>query len=86
MPLDPTSDQLTLPLSTSGAAAIDVAWQCARAGGALALASFRGDHAIDIKGHRNIVTETDVAAELRIIEILRAEYPDHAVPLRRDSG
>ena len=46
------------------------AWRCEH---------FRGDHAIDIKGHRNIVTETDVAAELRIIEILRAEYPDHAV-------
>jgi len=32
-----------------------------------------------VKGHRNIVTETYVAAELRIIEILRAEYPSHAV-------
>jgi myo-inositol-1(or 4)-monophosphatase len=78
MPLDQPAS-IALPTSTSGAQAIDVAWQCARAGGALALANFRGDHAIDIKGHRNIVTETDIAAELRIIEMLRAEYPDHAV-------
>ena len=56
-----------LPTSTSGMQAIDVAWQCARAGGGLALERFRGDHAIDVKGHRNIVTETDVVAELRII-------------------
>jgi len=69
----------SLPISTSGRRAIDIAWQCARAGGGLALEHFRGDHAIDVKGHRNIVTETDVAAELRIIEILRAEYPDHGI-------
>ena len=68
-----------LPRSASGAEAIDVAWQCARAGGDLALANFRGTHAIGVKGHRNIVTETDVAAELRIIEILRGEYPDHKI-------
>ena len=68
-----------LPISSSGIAAIDIAWQCGRAGGALALAKFRGTHAIDIKGHRNIVTETDVAAELRIIEILRSEYPTHKI-------
>ena len=69
----------TLPRSASGAEAIGVAWQCARAGGNLALANFRGAHTIDVKGARNIVTETDVAAELRIIEILRGEYPDHKI-------
>jgi myo-inositol-1(or 4)-monophosphatase len=68
-----------LPLSATGKTPIDVAWLCGRAGGGLALANFRGDHAIDVKGHRNIVTETDIAAELRIIEILQAEYPTHAV-------
>jgi myo-inositol-1(or 4)-monophosphatase len=68
-----------LPLSATGKTPIEVAWVCARAGGGLALANFRGEHAINVKGHRNIVTETDVAAELRIIEILRAEYPAHAV-------
>ncbi|HEY8173421.1 MAG TPA: inositol monophosphatase family protein [Dehalococcoidia bacterium] len=70
---------VTLPLSRSGAKAIDVAWRCARAGGALALERFRGDHDIDIKGHRNIVTETDVAAELLIKQIIADEFPDHAV-------
>lgn len=69
----------TPPRSTGGAAAIDVAWECARAGGQLALARFRTAHDIDIKGHRNIVTETDVAAELRIKAILAAAYPDHKI-------
>ena len=68
-----------IPLSASGATALDIAWQCARAGGGLALKRFRTAHDIDIKGHRNIVTETDVAAELRIKAILAAEYPGHKI-------
>lgn len=69
----------TLPYSTSNATALDVAWRCARAAGDLALARFRGDHEIAIKGHRDIVTETDVEAELAIKSILAVEYPEHAV-------
>jgi myo-inositol-1(or 4)-monophosphatase len=70
---------LGLPASTSGASAIDVAWMCARAAGDLALSRFRGDHEIDVKGHRNIVTNTDIEAELRVKEVLGAEYPDHKI-------
>jgi fructose-1,6-bisphosphatase/inositol monophosphatase family enzyme len=68
-----------LPRSTSGAAAIDVAWRCARDAGAHALARFRGAHVIDVKGHRNIVTETDVECELRIKAILAEEFPEHRI-------
>ena len=67
------------PLSTSGATALEIAWRCARAAGDLALVRFRTPHAIDIKGHRNIVTETDVEAELRIKAILADEYPRHKI-------
>ncbi len=74
-----TQTSRVLPRSASGVPAIDVAWQCARAGGAIALERFRGAQTIDIKGHRNIVTETDVAAELRIMSILAVEYPDHKI-------
>ncbi len=52
---------------------------CARAAGDLALSRFRGDHQIDVKGHRNIVTNTDVEAELRVKEVLAAEYPSHKI-------
>ena len=70
---------ISLPVSTSGATAIDVAWQCARSGGGLALSRFRGDQVIDVKGHRNVVTETDVEAELRIKAILADAYPQHKI-------
>lgn len=68
-----------IPIAAGGGSALDVAWECARAGGGLALERFRTAHDIDIKGHRNIVTETDVAAELRIKSILAARYPDHKI-------
>ena len=68
-----------IPRSASGDAAIDVAWRCARDAGAHALSRFRGGHVIDVKGHRNIVTETDVECELRVKAILAEEYPDHKI-------
>jgi myo-inositol-1(or 4)-monophosphatase len=67
------------PLSSSGATAMDIAWRCARAAGDLALVRFRTPHAIGIKGHRNIVAEADVEAELRIKAILATEYPSHKI-------
>ncbi len=58
---------------------MDVALECARAGGALALSRFRGDQKIDIKGHRNIVTETDVETELLIKSMLGTAFPRHKI-------
>jgi myo-inositol-1(or 4)-monophosphatase len=68
-----------MPVSRSGAAAIDVAWRCAREAGAHALSRFRGGHVIDVKGHRNIVTETDFECEQIVMAILAEEYPDHRI-------
>lgn len=68
-----------IPRSKSGQEAIDVAWRCARDAGAHALSRFRAGQIIDVKGHRNIVTQTDVECELRIKAILEAEYPDHLI-------
>lgn len=73
------TNPLTIPMAASGAKAIDVAWRCVREGGALALEGFRGDRTIDVKGRGNVVTDADVAVELRIKSILQAEFPDHAI-------
>lgn len=70
---------ITIPPAASAAAAIDVAWRCAREAGALALSNFRSQQEISSKGHRNVVTETDVACELLIKDILAQEYPAHAI-------
>jgi myo-inositol-1(or 4)-monophosphatase len=68
-----------LPTSDSGESAIDVARRCAREGGAIALGRFRGAQQIDVKGHRNIVTDTDVAVELHIKTLLTEAFADHGV-------
>jgi fructose-1,6-bisphosphatase/inositol monophosphatase family enzyme len=68
-----------LPASASGSGAIDVAWRCAREAGALALERFRSVQRVESKGHRNVVTETDVTCELLIKGILAEEYPKHAI-------
>jgi len=47
--------------------------------GEIALARFRGEHAVAAKGRGNIVTEADVEVETRLKELLRYEYPDHKV-------
>ncbi|HYM16536.1 MAG TPA: inositol monophosphatase family protein [Dehalococcoidia bacterium] len=70
---------LDLPVAASGASALDVAWRCARAAGEHALSRFRGAQTIDIKGNRNIVTATDVEAELLVKDLLAGEFPSHAI-------
>ena len=67
------------PGAESGALAIDVAWRCAREAGALALERFRSEQRVDSKGHRNVVTEADMACELLIKHVLADEYPEHAI-------
>ena len=70
---------ITIPTAASGAQAIDVAWRCVREGGAIALEGFRGDRTINTKSRGNVVTDADVAVELRIKSILHAEFPEHAI-------
>lgn len=59
--------------------AIDVAWRCVREGGAIALERFRGDRTIDTKSRGNVVTDADLAVELHVNNLLRAEFPEHAI-------
>jgi myo-inositol-1(or 4)-monophosphatase len=65
--------------SRSGRTAIEVARACAEEGGRLALSRFRTQHTIDVKGRGNVATESDLAVELRLKELLAAEYPEHAI-------
>jgi fructose-1,6-bisphosphatase/inositol monophosphatase family enzyme len=68
-----------LPVATSGASAMDVAWQCMRTAGEIALSHFQGEHEIGRKGRGNVVTEADVAVELRVHEILGREFQQHKI-------
>jgi myo-inositol-1(or 4)-monophosphatase len=56
-----------------------VARRCAEEGGRLALERFRAPQDVSVKGRGNLVTATDVDVERLIQDILRQEYPEHAV-------
>ena len=63
---------------------------CAQEAGRIAMSAFAGRAGgsrqdVRVKGRGNFVTETDLAAEHAVIELLRLEYPDHAV-LSEESG
>jgi myo-inositol-1(or 4)-monophosphatase len=60
--------------------ALAVARVAALAGGAVAMAGFRGPHEVSEKGRRaDIVTEVDRASEAAIVTCLRASYPDATI-------
>ena len=73
-----------LPSGLSGRTAAEVGREAARLACEIIAPRFR---AIDkgspvdrvAKGRGNFVTETDLAAEAAVIDLLRAEYPDHQI-------
>ena len=69
----------SLPVSTSGATALQVARRCGDEGGRLALERFRRPQEVSVKGRGNLVTATDVDVEGLIQGILAQEYPQHAI-------
>jgi myo-inositol-1(or 4)-monophosphatase len=73
------SDSPDLPVSTSGATALQVARRCAEEGGRLALERFRRPQEVSVKGRGNLVTATDIDIERLIGAVLAREYPRHAV-------
>jgi myo-inositol-1(or 4)-monophosphatase len=70
---------MQLPLSTSGRTAMQVAQECGATADTLIRAAFDEQRNVSVKGNRNIVTETDLAVELAVHEILSQEFPEHAI-------
>ncbi len=68
-----------LPLSATGKTAPQVARECAGAASRIMLEAFGSGAGRSAKGRRNFVTDTDLACEHAVLDILRREYPEHAV-------
>jgi fructose-1,6-bisphosphatase/inositol monophosphatase family enzyme len=73
------ADAPLLPPSASGRAALDVAREAARLARDIIRARVATATVTAIKGRGNVVTATDIEAERVVIELLRREYPAHAV-------
>lgn len=70
---------MELPVSSTGASAREVAERCAEAASAVIRDGFGKASLAGVKGRGNVVTEIDFAAEKATMEILRAEFPAHAI-------
>lgn len=73
-----------LPVAKSGRAAANVAREAAQRAAVIIIERFRELErgtpiAKTVKGRGNYVTETDLAAEMAILDVLRSEFPDVAV-------
>jgi len=68
-----------LPVSATGKTPLDVARACGAAARRLILDGYGRVGSVGIKGRGNVVTDTDFAVEAAVRDILRAEYPDHAI-------
>lgn len=73
-----------LPQATSGRAAEQVARLCAKEASRIIMDGFPGRaggtrQETRSKGRGNFVTETDLAVETAVLDLLRAEYPEHAI-------
>ncbi len=69
----------SLPRTTSGVTALTVARRCAREAGKIALAGFRAPRLSGVKGRGNVVTETDLAVEAHLQELIEAVFPEHRI-------
>ncbi len=73
------ASRLSLPTSTSGRSALDVARACAREAGRRARERFRQPQQITVKGRGNLLTQTDLELERYLTESLLEEFPEHKV-------
>ncbi len=69
----------SLPATSDGRSALDVALEAARAAGEIIRGGWDSDLQITFKGRNDIVTDIDVAAENKVLEILTAAFPDFGI-------
>ena len=70
---------MDLPISASGASAMDVARRCSAEASRIIRDGFGRVGVSQTKGRGNVLTETDLAVEKAVTAVLRAEFPEHAV-------
>jgi myo-inositol-1(or 4)-monophosphatase len=70
---------MDLPVSATGAQAIDVARACSAEAGWIIRDGFGRVGVSETKGRGNVLTATDLAVERAVTEILQAHFPEHAI-------
>ena len=78
-PLQDRPSSEPIPPSTSGKGALDVAIEAARGAGEVILSRFKTQKEIRFKGRANLVTDVDLLAEKRALEVLQGEFPEFGI-------
>ena len=58
---------------------LQTAVEAAQQAGQVILKNYLAKHDITFKGHRDIVTEADTAAQAVVINLIRERFPDHVI-------
>lgn len=58
---------------------LQTAVEAARLAGRLIAKQYPAARDVSYKGYRDLVTETDIAAEETILDLIRRRFPDHAI-------
>ena len=74
-----------LPLSRHGKTPLEIASHAAREAGAILIKRLGGPNKVQIKGRRNLVTESDFLSEKKVMGIMADHYPGHGI-LSEESG
>lgn len=64
----------------------DLAIAAAKEAGNLLLENFGKIKRVDTKGVRDLVSNVDITSERRIIELIKAQYPDHGILCEESEG
>lgn len=75
-----------LPASATGKTAAEVARLCSQEATAIMLRNFGGHRLVGKKGRGNFLTETDLAVERAVMDLLAVEYPSHRVLAEESAG
>ncbi|PZS00050.1 MAG: inositol monophosphatase [Candidatus Chloroheliales bacterium] len=70
---------IDLNQSSDLATFLGTATEAARAAGEIARQGFHQPRQISFKGHKDIVTEADIACETAIIDIIQSRHPSHRI-------
>ena len=70
---------MSIPSSTTGKTAMEVAIEAANISGSYILSKFNTDLTISFKGRTDIVTDADTQSETLAMSFIQKEYPDHNI-------
>jgi len=66
--------------------ALETAVEAARRAGRVIAEAYPGSRTITAKGYRDLVTNTDIAAEAVILDFIRSRFPDHTIVSEEAGG